>query len=869
MKQLKPLWLIPTLALVFLIALISLTTVLDSSVRVLYFSIRHEMPLSLVRVQITTLVEKVVSATALLVSGIYCIYLYMQTYESESFLQLSTMFFLTAGVIMTLINHKVLFYATAFERYTWNVFADLFLLLFAFMLLYIELELRDKKQQQILRIFLAAVHGVLCIVRLMTPSNAFLPWLRGYGIGLCCFLTAITVFRIVQERSFKPLLRLAVLLPLCALFFVVADAKFDSESTLFDLYLNKLPYLLVIYTELLFNAHFQVHRMAVMLGKVGKRRLQEDEQYRQLAMRTFMLYCQQPMNGLNRIAQSLEDTPAKQLDGPAAAMAIRSELRTLSHSVDNALQHIQIKHSPLHPDMGQLSMAVVFGYVKDELELALCGAVRLAKGSAEAEAVQGDPSMLIRANYSILLALNETPSAPDVAVSFHRKGDTLQVQMNVRYDELTRLQQLQLLRRLRKIYCVSQRVPDTELPLTLAKAILAAHDAHLDARLDGHTGLSVSYALPLWKGSAPDAVGSAVDSADTASPNRHAIRVAMLSSSKRQTDFANLCLPAPTFLLNCFSNPEAFERFILKKHVNVVILGSLFIQADTAALCKRLRSRYTMGLLPIILMRPSGSDAIESYYYKYVNDFVFEPCGYEELNQRVLSLAMLQRSTESLRLSRLEFLQAQMDPHFIFNAISTIMPLCIQSPHQAYQLLGCFSDYLRGNLFPKEQNRPIHVYEEIDLIRAYLTLENARSPGMIDYDLKEDFDDECEIFPLLIEPLVENCVKHGLRREERSTRKLHIRVSITQSGRMMNVVVQDDGAGFDAAAPVLLQREPGQKATHRSIGLSNLKMRLRLYYNAELQITSRMGEGTRVAFTIPCKCDFKVQEDVDVFAPLE
>ena len=104
------------------------------------------------------------------------------------------------------------------------------------------------------------------------------------------------------------------------------------------------------------------------------------------------------------------------------------------------------------------------------------------------------------------------------------------------------------------------------------------------------------------------------------------------------------------------------------------------------------------------------------------------------MGQRVLSLAMMQRSTEELRLARLEFLQSQMDPHFIFNAINVIMPLCLRDPKQAYALLGNFSDYLHGNLFPKESNSPIYVYEEVDLIRAYLALENARMPDFIDYE---------------------------------------------------------------------------------------------------------------------------------------
>ena len=108
---------------------------------------------------------------------------------------------------------------------------------------------------------------------------------------------------------------------------------------------------------------------------------------------------------------------------------------------------------------------------------------------------------------------------------------------------------------------------------------------------------------------------------------------------------------------------------------------------------------------------------------------------------------------------------------------------------------------------------------------AYVALENVRYQDRIHCHIVEDYSEEAVIYPLMLEPLVENCVKHGLRKDVPDA-ELHINVML---------------------------HEQEVNPAHHSVGLSNLNARLRLYYGTALAISSQVGEGTCITFSIPAR----------------
>lgn len=217
--------------------------------------------------------------------------------------------------------------------------------------------------------------------------------------------------------------------------------------------------------------------------------------------------------------------------------------------------------------------------------------------------------------------------------------------------------------------------------------------------------------------------------------------------------------------------------------------------------------------------------------------------------QKLHSLIILQESAKESMLSRLDFLQAQMDPHFIFNTISTIMPLCMEEPEEAYRLLGYFSEYLRGSLYHKGLNTTILLEQELELIHAYLNIQEVRFSHMIRYILVNEVDETVKILPLIVEPIVENSVKHG----RMAGKELLICLEIRKEGNGIRFIIEDNGKGMseEKVQAVLQDNSEEMSNGSYSIGLMNLRKRLQIYYQSVLRIESSEGEGTKISFTIP------------------
>ena len=219
------------------------------------------------------------------------------------------------------------------------------------------------------------------------------------------------------------------------------------------------------------------------------------------------------------------------------------------------------------------------------------------------------------------------------------------------------------------------------------------------------------------------------------------------------------------------------------------------------------------------------------------------PYSPDQLIKKVKSLLALKHATDASIQAQMEFWQAQMNPHFIFNSMNSIMQMCINQPMEAYELLGSFSEYLRGHLFNLSLDNISTLEKEMDLITAYLSIEKARFGDHIQYTLENDGDADFPILPLLIEPLVENSIKHG----SKQTKKVHVLVKIDQQADVLTVTVADNGSGMDQA---MIRQILNQSASSRSIGLNNLCSRLKYYYNTVPLIESAPGQGTKISFSI-------------------
>lgn len=222
--------------------------------------------------------------------------------------------------------------------------------------------------------------------------------------------------------------------------------------------------------------------------------------------------------------------------------------------------------------------------------------------------------------------------------------------------------------------------------------------------------------------------------------------------------------------------------------------------------------------------------------------------GIAALISTQIELSALDKQAELLARAELRALQSQINPHFLFNALNTIKSFCRQKPEQARFLLGQLGEFLRKNL---QTNREfVTLQEELEHIRAYLDIEQARFGNklkvMIDVD---EAALNCYLPQLLLQPLVENAIKHGIYPQVKGGT---VKICIRAIEGELAITIKDDGVGIFPDWEERLQA--GTIPTSGlGIGLKNVNERLKTIYGKDrgLNITSQPGEGTEVSVTIP------------------
>ncbi len=267
-------------------------------------------------------------------------------------------------------------------------------------------------------------------------------------------------------------------------------------------------------------------------------------------------------------------------------------------------------------------------------------------------------------------------------------------------------------------------------------------------------------------------------------------------------------------------------------------------------LCRTIRKRYAPLNLPVLFVTtPTRPEDIEAAFQAGANDFLGKPFDPQELVARVNSLVHMRKAKETLLAKQTAFLQAQIRPHFLFNALNTIISFCYTHPNKAGELLTELSVFLRHSVDFEDTGAFVTIEHELRLVNAYVAIEKARFGDRLMVRLNVD---PCClpycIPPLTIQPLVENAIRHGLGGR---LAKGQVRVDISyRENNSICVTVTDDGTGFPEAEMANLMQSG---TASRGVGLENINERLANYFGSRLRIRSKPGQGTEVTFYIPAQ----------------
>lgn len=194
--------------------------------------------------------------------------------------------------------------------------------------------------------------------------------------------------------------------------------------------------------------------------------------------------------------------------------------------------------------------------------------------------------------------------------------------------------------------------------------------------------------------------------------------------------------------------------------------------------------------------------------------------------------------TRQLADSRISIMLSQIQPHFMHNMLTTIMYMCRTEPEEAEKTVGQFADYLRANMDSLTLKQCIQFETELKHVKTYWSLEEKRFGDKIRavYDIQEN---SFMIPSLTIQPIVENAVKHGMRKGKQLT------VTIRTYSDVNNyyVEINDDGRGFDVNA--------FENDGKSHIGIKNVQQRIKMMCGGELMVNSVPDQGTDAVIKIP------------------
>jgi two-component system LytT family sensor kinase len=200
---------------------------------------------------------------------------------------------------------------------------------------------------------------------------------------------------------------------------------------------------------------------------------------------------------------------------------------------------------------------------------------------------------------------------------------------------------------------------------------------------------------------------------------------------------------------------------------------------------------------------------------------------------------------DKIMATEMSFLQAQIKPHFLYNALDAIANICEEDGEKASELIVDLSIYLRGSLEFNNLDKMVRMEKEFEFVDTYFNIEQAR------FGLKIQLIKEIEIsldYPipvLIIQPLVENAVRHGISKKQGggivTVRGMQILEGIA-------IEIEDDGVGIEGEKLALLLSE---ERNDQGVGLLNIHHRLLRLYGRGLDIRSEVGHGTCVRLVIP------------------
>lgn len=304
-----------------------------------------------------------------------------------------------------------------------------------------------------------------------------------------------------------------------------------------------------------------------------------------------------------------------------------------------------------------------------------------------------------------------------------------------------------------------------------------------------------------------------------------------------------------------------FQRLASQKF-DLVLLDINLPGVSGLELLQQVKSDSVYKSIPVIIISAEEEDeTLAKCFDLGASDYIKKPIHHEILKARVQSVisasrfhqnAIHQQKQEALR-ARMKMLSSQMNPHFIFNSLSSIQEFVLANEtERVLDYLSEFAGLMRQNL---ENSMLAHITlsKELQFLDTYLKLERTRFNNIFEYriDIDVEAPENIMIPPMLLQPYLENAIIHGLRK---STGPGRLLLKVREKANTIHCTIEDNGIGRALASAI-------SESRHRSIAMSNIEARLELLnmefgqdlFSVEVVDLEKKGKpsGTKVELCFP------------------
>ncbi|MHA7963726.1 hybrid sensor histidine kinase/response regulator [Paenibacillus sp. CAU 1782] len=291
---------------------------------------------------------------------------------------------------------------------------------------------------------------------------------------------------------------------------------------------------------------------------------------------------------------------------------------------------------------------------------------------------------------------------------------------------------------------------------------------------------------------------------------------------------------------------EALEKLKTRRW-DLVISDVMMPEMSGYTLTSLIRDSFELHELPVLLLTArSQPEDVEAGLLAGASDYIAKPVNAIELRARVRMLLRLKQSVRERLNLEAAWLQAQIKPHFVMNTLNSIVALSSDDQDKMIELVEEFSVYLRASYEMHNTAQEISLAQELTLVKAYLRIQQERFDERLSIQWELDEELEMTIPPLIIQPLVENAVTHGIL--SRNCGGI-VHISVMDKGSTVLFKITDNGIGMsDDQIQLQLSGKGGS-----GVGLYNTHLRVRQLNGKGVTLVSQPGNGTTVSFELPKK----------------